>query len=245
MVLGIGLGGFFDGILLHQILQWHHLLSLVPGIDDLRTQILWDGYFHLLMYVLAGAGFWGLWMAHRRGEPLGQRALTGSLMAGFGLWHILDSILSHWVLGIHRIKVDSANPLLWDLGWFAVFGLLPLAVGWTFLKGGGGPGNGAGPRGRPVALGLMSAMSLGAGTWALQPPSDQPLTAVVFRSDLEAEAISARLEDLGAELVWADPSMGVVVVDLPHSSRWDLYRHGALLVSGTGVPAGCFSWSAA
>src|SRR5687768_8252330 len=33
-VLGFALGGFFDGILLHQILQWHHLLSLVPGIDD-------------------------------------------------------------------------------------------------------------------------------------------------------------------------------------------------------------------
>src|SRR5690606_18965301 len=30
-VLGFALGGFFDGILLHQILQWHHLLSLVPG----------------------------------------------------------------------------------------------------------------------------------------------------------------------------------------------------------------------
>ena len=25
--LGFGIGGFFDGILLHQVLQWHHLLS--------------------------------------------------------------------------------------------------------------------------------------------------------------------------------------------------------------------------
>ena len=30
-VLGMALGGFFDGILLHQVLQWHHFLSLVPG----------------------------------------------------------------------------------------------------------------------------------------------------------------------------------------------------------------------
>ena len=28
IVLGIGLGGFFDGIVLHQILQWHHMLTL-------------------------------------------------------------------------------------------------------------------------------------------------------------------------------------------------------------------------
>jgi uncharacterized membrane protein len=26
-VLGIGLGGVVDGILLHQILQWHHMLT--------------------------------------------------------------------------------------------------------------------------------------------------------------------------------------------------------------------------
>lgn len=52
-LLGLALGGFFDSILLHQILKWHHLLSLVPGIDDMRLQILWDGYFHVLMYVLA------------------------------------------------------------------------------------------------------------------------------------------------------------------------------------------------
>ena len=29
--IGFALGGFFDGILLHQVLQWHHLFSLVPG----------------------------------------------------------------------------------------------------------------------------------------------------------------------------------------------------------------------
>ena len=49
VTLGFALGGFFDGVLLHQILQWHHLLSLVPGMDDLRLQILWDGYFHAAM----------------------------------------------------------------------------------------------------------------------------------------------------------------------------------------------------
>ena len=42
-LLGFALGGFFDGILLHQILQWHHLLSLVPGMVDLRVQICGTG----------------------------------------------------------------------------------------------------------------------------------------------------------------------------------------------------------
>lgn len=27
LLLGVGLGGFFDGIVFHQILQWHHMVS--------------------------------------------------------------------------------------------------------------------------------------------------------------------------------------------------------------------------
>ena len=27
ILFGLGLGGFFDGIVLHQMLQWHHMLT--------------------------------------------------------------------------------------------------------------------------------------------------------------------------------------------------------------------------
>ena len=27
ILLGVGLGGFFDGIVLHQLLQWHHMIT--------------------------------------------------------------------------------------------------------------------------------------------------------------------------------------------------------------------------
>jgi hypothetical protein len=27
IILGVGLGGFVDGIVLHQLLQWHHMLT--------------------------------------------------------------------------------------------------------------------------------------------------------------------------------------------------------------------------
>ena len=66
-IIGVGLSGFFDGILLHQVLQWHHLLSLVPGepFRDIGTQILADGLFHVLMYLVTAVGLWLLW--RRRG----------------------------------------------------------------------------------------------------------------------------------------------------------------------------------
>jgi uncharacterized membrane protein len=60
------LGGFFDGILLHQILQWHHLLSLVPGADSISVQVLWDGYFHAIMYVIAVVGLSNLWRSREK-----------------------------------------------------------------------------------------------------------------------------------------------------------------------------------
>lgn len=240
-LLGLALGGFFDGILLHQILQWHHLLSLVPGIDDMRLQILWDGYFHVLMYVLAAIGLFGLWRAHRRGGSVSGARLAGVMLAGFGSWHVIDSVLSHWVLGIHRIKLDSPNPMLWDLIWFVVFGLAPMAVGWAMMKRGGGPG-----RGRSVAAMLaLTALTAGTGAWSMRPPPDQPMTAVVFRPGVEERQVRAAIEEMDAELIWADQAMGVVILDVAPENRWAFYRRGAMLVSGSGVPAGCFSWSTA
>lgn len=82
-VLGFALGGFFDGILLHQILQWHHLLSLVPEVSSLRFQVLWDGYFHALMYVIAAAGLWGLWRARNDEEGVSGLQTLRAVLIGF------------------------------------------------------------------------------------------------------------------------------------------------------------------
>ena len=237
--LGFALGGFFDGILLHQILQWHHLLSLVRGLDDLRVQVLWDGYFHALMYVIAVAGLWGMWRARRRGVQAPPAAvLAGVLMLGFGSWHLIDAVLSHWILGIHRIKLDSPLPLAWDLAWVAVFGLVPLFASRLMLRG--GP---ARPGGAAAALCLLGVLTGAAGAWALREPPGQRLTTVVFAPGTGAAQVFRALDATGARLVWSDRRMGVVVVDVARGERWRLYRHGALLVGGTVLGAGCVSAS--
>lgn len=240
VALGFALGGFFDGILLHQILQWHHLLSLVPGAGDLRMQVLWDGYFHALIYVVAAVALWGLWRT--RSAETG-RPLSGAVLAGFGLWHVIDAVLSHWVLGIHRIRVDSASPLAWDLLWFFAFGLLPLVLGWLVLRrGAGGPMR---PGASVIGILLLAGLTGAAGAWALRPPPGQPFTTVVFRPGLEPRQVLGALDAAEARLVWSDPAMGVVVVAVEPQRRWSFYRHGALLVGGSGVPAGCIGWSTA
>ena len=90
-LLGFALGGFFDGILLHQVLQWHHLLSGLEGEGwrDLRVQVLADGLFHAAMYVVAVVGLWLLW----RGRPDGDRRIVANALIGFGVWHMVDGVL--------------------------------------------------------------------------------------------------------------------------------------------------------
>lgn len=143
--LGFALGGFFDGILLHQILQWHHLLSAVegPAFRDLRVQVLADGAFHAVMYVIAGIGLWLAWRGRRGlGAPGADRMMLAQALIGFGTWHVVDGILSHWILGIHRIRMDVENPLVWDLLWFVVFGIAFVIAGWLVRRRADNDGNG-------------------------------------------------------------------------------------------------------
>jgi uncharacterized membrane protein len=51
------LGGFFDGVVLHQILQWHHMLGSMYPADSaaaLQLNTFWDGLFHASTYVFVG-----------------------------------------------------------------------------------------------------------------------------------------------------------------------------------------------
>ena len=240
-VLGLALGGFFDGILLHQILQWHHLLSLVPEVDSIRGQVLWDGYFHALMYVIAAVGLWGLWRSREQLQEGWGKPLAGALLAGFGTWHLLDGVLSHWLLGIHRIRLDSPNPLLWDLVWFVAFGVVPLLLGWSLLRRRRPPSRQL--RGSTMAVLLIGLVTSGMAAWSLRPPPDQPFTTVVFAPGVSAAQAMDAIIAADARLVWSDPQMAVVVVDVSSGKRLGFYRKGALLVSGSGVPAGCFGWS--
>lgn len=141
---GFALGGFMDGILLHQILQWHHLLSGVTDAADLRFQMFWDGVFHAAHYALAAIAL--VLFATRRHDaaaPGAGRALAAATLAGFGAWHLLDAVLNHWILGLHRIRQDAPDPLFWDLVFFAL-GVVTLLAGLVIARSGGGQSGRAG-----------------------------------------------------------------------------------------------------
>jgi len=245
-LIGFALGGFFDGILLHQILQWHHLLSTING-DDIRFQVAADGYFHAAMYVVAGMGLWLLWSAQRRREAYTGRRLLGGILVGFGLWHALDAVLSHWLLGIHRIRMDSDVPVVWDLAWLGIFGLIPLAIGLLLQERDNNGSGGERRVPRAVAPVLLTMLVFGSGAQALRPPAGSDFTThfmtVLFMPGTTPQAVFAAIGAVDGELVWSDRSGELVVIRMGDGqSGWTLFRHGAILVGGSGMPAGCLNY---
>lgn len=246
--LGFALGGFFDGILLHQILQWHHLLSGLasPAYADITVQILADGLFHALMYLVAAIGLWLLWRGRTGLVNVGGHRLTGWALLGFGTWHIVDGLVSHWLLGLHRIRMDVENKLFWDLLWFFVFGVAAMLAGWMLTRGDSGRSHGRGMRRSAAPVLLVLAVGI-AGAVATLPPPGATATLVLFRPGTSAEEALKALASVEGRTVWSDPSGRLWAIDLPEGGRTPgLYRHlyqrGALLVSNGAVPAGCLDW---
>lgn len=138
VVLGFGLGGLADGIVLHQVLQWHNLASRRLSNDTLgglQDNVVWDGVFHLGTTAVLLVGMvllWGAW--ERRDHATGNAsALTGLLLIGWGAFHVVDQLLFHLLLGLHDIREGVANAWLYNWGFFAI-GVVLAAAGWALLR---------------------------------------------------------------------------------------------------------------
>ena len=142
ILLGLGLGGFFDGIVLHQLLQWHHMLTSAgyppDSISDLQFNVLWDGIFHASTYVFVLAGLAILWKRARKNHVVwSTRSLVGSVLLGFGIFNVVEGLIDHHLLGIHHVNetVPPDQWVYWDIG-FLVWGALMVVVGWSLLRRG-------------------------------------------------------------------------------------------------------------
>jgi uncharacterized membrane protein len=140
ILLGLGIGGFFDGIVLHQLLQWHHLLSHagVPAdtVDGLRLNTLADGLFHATTYMFVVAGLVLFWRAARRPHQRWPAAeLAATLLIGFGAFNLVEGLIDHQILGIHHVNETAPQDqwLAWDVA-FLAWGAAMLAGGLWLLR---------------------------------------------------------------------------------------------------------------
>jgi uncharacterized membrane protein len=143
VLFGIGLGGFFDGIVLHQLLQWHHMLSdhgdyPVTTVAGLEVNTLWDGLFHSLTYIAVVAGLVLLWRAARLPHtPWSTRLFVGVLLMGWGSFNLVEGTVNHHLLGIHHVNETVARDQWkwWDLA-FLLWGAAMLVGGWLLARDG-------------------------------------------------------------------------------------------------------------
>ena len=137
VLLGLGLGGLVDGIVLHQLVQWHNMVSSterwpVTTLEGMEANMRADGLFHAATFILILLGLWALWSAMRNAGSGSGRALVGWMLVGWGIFNVVEGVIDHEILGIHHVK-EGANELPWDVA-FLAFGVLLVIVGWMLTR---------------------------------------------------------------------------------------------------------------
>ena len=130
LLMGLGLGGFVDGIVLHQILQWHHMLTDTADnpadtLAGLEANTVADGFFHLATWVfVAVAMVLGIRAWQRRELAPPWRVQIGMLLTGWGAFNLVEGLIDHHLLELHHVREASGNRLAWDLAFLALGCLL-------------------------------------------------------------------------------------------------------------------------
>ena len=133
LFLGLGIGGFVDGIFLRQIVHWHNVGSaIVPPVtlETLSQNVRWDGFFFVLTLALTVSGAVSLWREGKDGiAPPRLRVLIGQMILGWGAFNVLEGIVGHVLLELHHIRDLPVHMPLYD--WvFIGAGCLFVVVGW-------------------------------------------------------------------------------------------------------------------
>lgn len=138
ILVGLGIGGFFDGIVFHQVLQWHHMVSAVypvKTVAGLELNTLGDGFFHVGAYLFILTGLFLLGSVARRSHrawPVGL--LIGTLLLGWGIFNLAEGVIDHHLLQVHHVRAGP-NQLVYDLG-FLAWGALLFFGGWGLVRQG-------------------------------------------------------------------------------------------------------------
>ncbi|QOR66985.1 DUF2243 domain-containing protein [Cytobacillus suaedae] len=130
LILGLGLLGAIDGIVFHQLLQWHHMILS----ENTKLEIFTDGLFTALFSALLLWGGVKIFKDARKKE-LGNswKIFLGGILIGGGLFNLIEGLINHHILQVHRVKPLAENPLLYDIG-FLVVGLLLVIFGYMIKR---------------------------------------------------------------------------------------------------------------
>jgi uncharacterized membrane protein len=130
LILGVGLIGTLDQVVLHEWLQWHNFY--VHTTEFWRTAI--DGVFHFVTASLLFIGALRLWGERQHAWLPGQgRRLAAGILLGMGAFNLYDGTIQHKVLQLHPVREGVENLLPYDVGFIAL-SLVLLGGGLLFAR---------------------------------------------------------------------------------------------------------------
>ncbi|MFL5628304.1 MAG: DUF2243 domain-containing protein [Ktedonobacteraceae bacterium] len=144
ILLGIGIVGFIDETVFHQLLQWHNFY----WNTDQFGRILSDGLFHIFSTLLLLWGTIRLWRSSLSWTAFNRKIIVAGILMGAGGFNFYDGIVQHAILHLHLVnehvcvtplsrsdtilgicRNDIPYEIVWDL-----VGLIVLSLGWFLWR---------------------------------------------------------------------------------------------------------------
>jgi uncharacterized membrane protein len=97
-----------------------------------------DGLFQLATWFLVVTAMLLIVRAWQHRElAMAWRVHFGMLLAGWGVFNVVEGLIDHQLLGIHHVRDDLGAPLGWDLA-FLAFGVVLIVAGAALARTGKG-----------------------------------------------------------------------------------------------------------
>ncbi len=122
VLVGIGIAGTLDEVVLHQLLAWHHFYDR----STLTVGLFSDGLFHLFSTAVLVVGIIQL-VERRRATPDPPRLALAGILLGAGGFNLYDGTIQHKLLRLHQVREGVLNNLPYDLAFLAIAAVVALA----------------------------------------------------------------------------------------------------------------------
>lgn len=129
LLIGVGLAGTLDEVVLHQLLGWHHFYDRMgPSVGRIS-----DGIFHTATAAALAGGVYALARSGEANWRQGRGRAWAGIFLGAGGFNLYDGTVQHKLLGLHQIRPQAPDQLPYDLV-FNALALAALCIGWLLLR---------------------------------------------------------------------------------------------------------------
>lgn len=128
VMVGVGVAGTLDEVLLHQLLRWHHFYDRSSATMGVVT----DGLFHMFSTVMLAWGGW-LLLKEQSWRLSHTRAAWGAVFLGAGGFNLYDGTLQHKLFRFHQVRGGARNQLPYDVAFIGA-AVVVMLVGVVLLR---------------------------------------------------------------------------------------------------------------